>query len=208
MYEHATTSIQINGDLAGPIPIQSAVKQGCPLSMTLYALCVHPLLRTLEDQLTGINISKRGQRISVLAYADDITVFITRCEDREKVNQARWTYERATGAQLNPNKSRALAVRGWTVPITPLGIDLLPQVKILGVTFGSTVDATVQESWSTETNAVRMQARQAYARHLCLAHRVEYVKTYLLSKIWYLAQVLQPPTRHIQQFPTTCTWFI
>jgi len=118
------------------------------------------------------------------------------------------TYERATGAQLNPNKSRALAVGCWTVPITPLGIYLLPQVKILGVTFGSSVDMTVQESWSTVANAVRAQARQAYARHLCLAHRVQYVQTYLLSKIWYLAQVLPPPTRHIQQFTTTCTWFI
>jgi len=38
MYEHATASIQINGALAGPIHIQSAVRQGCPLSMALYAL--------------------------------------------------------------------------------------------------------------------------------------------------------------------------
>jgi len=85
---------------------------------------------------------------------------------------------------------------------------LLPQVKILGVTFGSTVDATVQESWSTVANAVRAQARQAYTRHLCLAHRVQYVQTYLLSKIWYLAQVLPLPTCRIQQLTTTCTWFI
>jgi len=113
MYEHATASIQINGALAGPIPILSAVRQGCPLSIALYALCVHHLLRTLEDRLTGINIGKRGQRISVLAYADDITVFLTQREDIEKVNQAIRTYERATGTQLNPNKSRALAVGGW-----------------------------------------------------------------------------------------------
>jgi len=44
-------------------------------------------LRTLENQLPGINIGKRGQRISVLAYADDITVFKTRREDIEKVNK-------------------------------------------------------------------------------------------------------------------------
>ena len=102
MYEHATASIQINGALAGPIPILSAVRQGCPLSIALYALCVHHLLRTLEDRLTGINIGKRGQRISVLAYADDITVFLTQREDIEKVNQAIRTYERATGHNSTP----------------------------------------------------------------------------------------------------------
>ena len=57
MYENATASLQINGAMAGPIPIQSAIRQGCPLSMALYALCVHPLLRTLEDRLTEVSIS-------------------------------------------------------------------------------------------------------------------------------------------------------
>jgi hypothetical protein len=46
------------------------------------------------------------------------------------------------------------------------------------------------------------------ARNLGLAHRVQYVQTYLLAKIWYLAQVLPPPTRHIQQLPSICTSFI
>ena len=144
----------------------------------------------------------------MLAYADDITVVVTRREDIETVNQAIRTYERATGEQLNPNKSREFAVGGWTVPIMPLGIALLPQVKILGVTFGSTMEKTVQESWSTVVNTVRAQTRLEYARHLCLAHRVQYVTTYLLSKIWYLAQALPPPARHIQQITTACTWFI
>ena len=39
LYENATASIQINGKLAGPIPIQCAIRQGCPLSMLLYTLC-------------------------------------------------------------------------------------------------------------------------------------------------------------------------
>jgi hypothetical protein len=131
----------------------------------------------------------------VLLYADDITVFLSNVEDIEKVNHAIRIYEQATGAHLNPNKSRALAVGGWKEPITALGIELFQQVKILGITFGTTVDATVQDCWTKVFNAVRAQARTAYARNLCLAHRVQYVQTYLLAKVWYLAQVLPPPTR-------------
>ena len=67
MYENATASLQIIGAMAGPILIQSAIRQGCPLNVALNALCVHPLLRTLEDRLTGVSIGERGQRISVLA---------------------------------------------------------------------------------------------------------------------------------------------
>ena len=86
------------------------------------------------------------------------------------------TYEQATGAKLNPNKSRTLAVGGRKEPISSLGTELFQHVTILGVTFGPTMEATVQESWTKVTNAVRAQARTAYARNLCLAHRVQYVK--------------------------------
>ena len=55
-YENATASIQINGKVAGHIRIQCAIRQGCPLSMLLYALCLHPLLRMLENKLPGIKI--------------------------------------------------------------------------------------------------------------------------------------------------------
>jgi hypothetical protein len=71
--------------------------------MALYALCVHPLLRTLENTLTGIRIEE-GQRISVIAYADDATVLITNREDKYKVRQAIRAYEEATGAQPNLKK--------------------------------------------------------------------------------------------------------
>jgi hypothetical protein len=109
----------------------------------------------------------------VFAYADDITVFLSNVEDIEKVQHAIRIYEQATRAHLNRNKSRALVVDDWTDPITPLGIELLQQVKILGVTFGSTVDATVQDSWTIVSNAVRPQARTAYGSNLCFAHRVQ-----------------------------------
>jgi hypothetical protein len=55
-------------------------------------------------------IGARGRSISVLAYADDITVFLSEREDIEKVHHVIRIYERATGAQLNPIKSKVLAV--------------------------------------------------------------------------------------------------
>jgi hypothetical protein len=87
-------------------------------------------------------------------------------------------------------------VGGWTETTTPLGIELCQKVTILGVTFGPTMEETTRESWTKVTNAVRAQARKAYARKLCLA------------KIWYLAQVIPPKTRHIQELKSTCSWFI
>jgi hypothetical protein len=75
LYANATASVQINRILAGPIPIHSAVRQGSSLSVVLYALCLHPLLRTLEKHLPGIKLARCTLSVPVVAYADDVTVY-------------------------------------------------------------------------------------------------------------------------------------
>jgi hypothetical protein len=54
VYDRTTSSIHIDGHRSHPIPIRSSVRQGCPLGMLLFALCLNPLIRTLEQNLTGI----------------------------------------------------------------------------------------------------------------------------------------------------------
>jgi hypothetical protein len=104
LYDQATASLRINGSLAGNIPIQRGVRKGCPLSVTLYALCLHPLIRALEDNLSGIKIGRHTEHGPVIAYADDVTVFVTNPGDFQAIQQAIHLYERATGARLNPRK--------------------------------------------------------------------------------------------------------
>jgi superfamily II DNA/RNA helicase len=66
----------------------------------------------------------------------------------------------------------------------------------------------VKDSWAGALRAVLAQARKAYARALFLAQLMQYVHLCLLSKIWYLAQILPPTKEHVQQLTTVCTWFI
>jgi hypothetical protein len=194
--------------MASHIPIQSAIRKGCLLSMALYTLSLQPLLRTLKQRLAGVKLGRGRKRISVIAYADDITVFLTRQEDIEIERQAIDTYKRATGAQLNPRKSKALTLGGWSTSLVMMGIEEHINAKILGVTFGRTTEETANESWTRTINMVRAQAQMAYNRNLCLVQRIQYVQTYLLAKIWYLAQIIPPTKRHTQQLTTICTWFI
>ena len=59
VYDRVTSSIQINGHRSHPTPITISVRQGCPLSILLFALCLNPLIRTLEQNLTGIQIGSQ-----------------------------------------------------------------------------------------------------------------------------------------------------
>jgi len=47
MYNNAKSVVQINGHISGPIPIHCSVRQECPLSMTLFALCLNPVFHRL-----------------------------------------------------------------------------------------------------------------------------------------------------------------
>ena len=146
LYDQATSAVQINGSPAGCIQIQSGVRQGCSLSVLLYALCLHPFVRALEDVLPSIRIGRQGPRGPVIAYADDVTVFVTDPKESSAIQQAIRTYEQATGACLNPRKSKPLAVGTWTESPTLLGIDLHERVNILGVEFGRTVALSIRDS--------------------------------------------------------------
>ena len=140
MYEEAASSIQINGNVAGPIPIHSSVRQECPISMLLFALCVDPLLPILDQKLQVIRIGKRARKTVVVAYADDITILVTTPTDVPVISDAIKSYEKATGTRLNTRKSKALAVGEWTTFMDMLNIPYHAEIKILGVIFASTIE--------------------------------------------------------------------
>ena len=148
LYDQANASVQLNGSLAGSIPIRSGVRQCCSLSVALYALCLHTFISALEDSLPSIKIGRNSQHGPVIAYADDVTVFVTKPGDFHAIQQAIQLYERATGAQLNPSKSKALAIGAWTVPPTTLDIHFHERFNILGVEFRPTIATSTRDSWT------------------------------------------------------------
>jgi hypothetical protein len=102
-----------NGHLYGTIPIRCCVRQGCPLSMALYALCLQPFLNMLEQRLPGVGIGWRDGPVSVVAHADDVTVFIMSVADFTAVEDDTRHFEKASGARLNSQESKALQTRRW-----------------------------------------------------------------------------------------------
>jgi hypothetical protein len=54
MYDTAFFSVQINGYVAGPLPIQCSLRQDCLMSMQIFALGSNPLISLLERHRTDI----------------------------------------------------------------------------------------------------------------------------------------------------------
>jgi hypothetical protein len=103
--------------------------------MQLYALCLHPLLTIFKEKRTKLQIGKNGRRTAVVAYANDVTLLVSSPNELPIIMDSIQTFEKASGAQINLHKSKALAIARWDTTNNRRGIDFSPQIKILRVTF-------------------------------------------------------------------------
>jgi hypothetical protein len=106
----------------------------------------------------------------VVAYAD-VTIFVTQHADFRVIRDAIQLYEKASGARLNVQKSKAIAI-GWNKNENDLGVNLVPNIRILGITFSNTIEEATYECWSRIITGVKAQAQHAYGPKLCLSQRV------------------------------------
>ena len=127
----------------------------------------------LERRLFGVRIRRGNRPVSVVAYADEVTVFVTSVAEIPAVEDAIHLFEKASGARLNLRKSKALQIGWWHTPDTIFGIFYHPHVKILGVHFWNTIHKSVSATWTQLTGQVRIKAKESSSRDLCLAHRIQ-----------------------------------
>jgi hypothetical protein len=138
-------------------------------------------------------------------YADDITISATSPDDLRAIDGTLTTFERASGSQLNPHKTKTLAIGGWAALTLPRGIAYHPAVTILGINFQGTIKQMMVDMWTRITAKVRAHTKEAYTKGPFLADRLKYANTYLLSKIWYTAQIISATKATAQQLQTAIT---
>ena len=81
MYETASTTVGVNGQLTHPFRPRRAVRQGCPWSMLLLNIMMSPLVKALAARLAGVSIPDvnepgREPHLSVSAYVDDLVAIL------------------------------------------------------------------------------------------------------------------------------------
>ena len=190
MYHNPQAVVQVNERRSRVFAIERLVQQGCPLSPLLYVLTLEPLLRRLKDE--GTNPALHGVPFAgpltarVSAFADDITVLVSRRLDIKAVKKAVSEYERIAGAKVNFDKSEGLRLGAWR------GSDTFPgPVRILGVRFEP--DLQMERNWSEVQAKVNAQVGFWLSRRLSLKGRAEAYAVYLFPLILYRLAVLPLP---------------
>jgi hypothetical protein len=162
----------------------------------------------LERELPGLKIVCNGSMTKLVAYADDVTIILTRPEDIAVVRRTTCNYERASGAKVNLLKSKALALGSWYTEMQIMEIPYCEELKLEGVNMQRSTLATVKRCWTIVSAKLRTQAQAAYNRALSTDLRIRYIHEYLLSRIWYITQLYPPPEAMQRQIDTTISWII
>ena len=106
-----TCSIRINGVPHGRITPSRGLRQGDPLSPYLFLLCAESLLALIHNairisSLRGLQVCKWSPHITHLFFADDSLLFSNATvADCKEIQRLLLVYERATGQQVNMQKT-------------------------------------------------------------------------------------------------------
>jgi len=176
--------------------------------MLLYAICINPVFQILEEEITGVKTGNGRSGIETVAYADDITIFLTRPEEIPKLQEILYTKQKASGAHINMDKSRAMAIGEWDATRRIINIPYYGEITILGFTFKSKSNIANKDQWHRIISQVRAITQDAYYRKLDLDMRIRYVYDYLLAKIWHTAQILPITAEGLRQLNCTIAWYI
>ena len=102
LYTGIESALDINNILSDFFPIDRSVRQGCPLSMSLYILFQEPFYRAvIASRIIRPLRLPDSSEIKILGYADDSTIAVMDDESLLEIYNIVVKFEDAMGSKLN-----------------------------------------------------------------------------------------------------------
>ena len=184
LYTGGELFLNINGFLSTAIRPSSGVKQGDPISPTLFAIVLEPLLQQLRlhQQQWGIRIGPSSYKI-VEAFADDVTTYASTSAQLRQQLQIIQRYGEWANARVNVNKTHVLSLN----PAFPVDDDDTPwtiqaplqSVRLLGIQVGTL--PTNQTNISNIEVRMLKRLNQWHTRGLTIQGRILITQAMILS---------------------------
>nr|CAB3264541.1 pol-like protein [Phallusia mammillata] len=186
----------LNGFATTGFPIRRGVRQGDPLSLTLFLIAIDPLLAAIQNHpsISPVPAPCRNTP-KAIAFADDVTLAVAGSHSLETSFQLISRFTLITGLALNPTKTQAIAT------LCPPNSPNLPDINWnptvitpLNIPIGHPKSITA--AWR---NAIcSLKETSTSLKHPFLTYDAKSIltKTLLLPKLSYLARTYPlPPTQ-------------
>uniref|UniRef100_A0A914WV51 Reverse transcriptase domain-containing protein n=1 Tax=Plectus sambesii TaxID=2011161 RepID=A0A914WV51_9BILA len=207
LYDGCSTAVRVTEGLTEKIRIGAGVKQGCPLSPIVFNIAIEPILRAINAASHGYNI--QGQKIAVLAYADDLVLTTDSAADLQSALNITTTIASWAGLTFNARKCASLHIDGkrhtalstrFTIqdePMAALAADGL--YEHLGVPTGYAIHRSAADTLKTMTADVN----KIDASLLAPWQKFDAVNTFVLSRLSYHLKAGSVPKKSLDVLDKT-----
>ena len=203
-YSKPNCRIILNNFIGSPVQIGRGIRQGCPLSPLLYAICAEGLACLIRNNnnLRGIATPKGETCVKLVQHADDTNIFIGDENEFDILENTLDTYCKGSGSKLNVHKSKGLWLGKWKPrQDKPCLFNWCKdKIKILGITFGNEV--TPEDNWSPRINKIQCVLDKWSKRNLTYMGKTVIVNTFVGASINYLGSVIACPAECVKKINT------
>ena len=194
MHHGAQTRFILGGGLSEAISLSFSIRQGDPLAMLLFIIYLEPLLIYLEKRITGCILPSLK---TTDAFCDDLNVMTSKEEDLYVIDAAVKKFESFSGAILSRNrKCEILGLGQWKGKTRwPLHyLRPVEETKVFGIFISNSYRQMLKRNWEERVKKFENVLLSWNGRHFeSIYQRVEIVKTFALSRLYYLASILPLP---------------
>lgn len=212
-YTDSTTVIECNGDFSKPVPLTRGVKQGDPLSPVLFNWVIDEAVAAAEE--TGMGVELGGERISALAFADDIVLVSRTSAGLDELIASMTGTLSQGGLEVNPEKCRTLSLcvdkkrKRWYVStrtahfvngqrLATMGPE--DEIKYLGILYGASGSAPSYGKLLEEglQNLTKAPLKPQQRMHILINHLIPRLNHRLVLGKVYMTQ-LRRMDRRVRQ---------
>ena len=207
LHDDAKTKFILSG-LTTAIDICFSIRQGDPLSMILYIIHIEPLLTHIEKRIEGLKLpcTLAGQlnfQQEVEAYCDDLNILTENDRDFTILDDSVTKFEKVSGAILSRNsKCKVIGFGKWKDrAVWPLPyLDSVTELKVFGIIVMNNVRSLITKNWENRFLKFQQCIISWSSRVLdTLSQRIQVIKTFGLSRIYYVASILPLPKNYVNK---------
>lgn len=197
LYNSVQSSVVNGGFMTNYFEITRGVRQGCPLSPSLFILAVELLALKIRQNRNceGIYLPN-NQEVKISQFADDTTIITNNTDSLKSHLQTIKWFGTVSGLKLNKKKTKAM----WLGTMKHSNSNILEfkstknPIKVLGTFLSYNQNKNIEENFLSRIRKMKTKLNLWLSRDLTLYGRSLLAKTLGVSQLVYAASMLTVPS--------------
>ena len=205
LYQDVEACVINSGTTSTYFPITRGVKQGDPPSGYLFILVAELLLIKFRfnKAIQGIEINRMEVKLS--AYADDINNFLKNIASVRNTLLELERYEKVSGLRCNLEKCEIMALGNSVeedIEFCGYKLKWVSEIVICGITFSMNSSVLISKNFDPVTEKLISKLNMWNMRDLSLIGKIQVLKTYGISQIQDVMNVIEPSNEILNRLNT------